>query len=482
MEDRHTLKERELRVLAEEYRKDKALFAQSTNYDDASRLRRLGIYLPNRELFPLGYLKLWPQDFIVEEVAENGSVSTIAYENVLEPGADIPETGPTIYATLVKCGLSTIEAGEDLCKQLSCGREQIQWTGIKDKDALTAQEISFRGVSLEQLKKVSSKYFFLKNVRYGKGVISKGQLRGNRFTILARTGHSLDLPGRMDTFMKQVAQVQQKGFYNFYYIQRFGVPRLNNFEIAMKILRGEYEAAVRQYLCEPCSGENQYFQKLRGAIGEAFGNWEKVQSLIRNFPLTMSQENLIVDSLLAKPNDFRAALGTIHEQITLWVYALSSWLFNMRLSAYILAGTRPPPKLPLFLSYDRADWLPYEEWLRAERIFPPQFQNIKMFPAIQPRHREVSTLERAEIGGAELTEQGIVFRFTLSKGQYATTFLSHLFTLVSGKVPEDISSQKIDTKATLGEESLSPSLEYFKDAIRPKTENPLEDFGEEAGE
>ena len=222
MDERHTLKEREFRILAEEYKKHPELFAREASYDDGAKLERLGIHMPHRELFPLGYLKLWPQDFIVEEISENGAVSTVEYENVLAPETVVNETGLTVYATLVKCGLSTIEVGEDICKQLGCERTAIQWAGIKDKDALTAQEISFRGVSVTELKTLKSKYFFLKNVRTGKGVVEKGRLRGNRFTIMARTGNSLELPGRADTLMAQIDSVKENGFYNFYYIQRFG--------------------------------------------------------------------------------------------------------------------------------------------------------------------------------------------------------------------------------------------------------------------
>ena len=155
---------------------------------------------------------------------------------------------------------------------------------------------------------------------------------------------------------------------------------------------------------------------------------------------------------------------------------------HLRLIADPVTGLRlvPPAKLPLFLSNDRADWLPYEDMLVADRIFPPQFRNLRMFPAIQMRKRDVSTRERAEVAAAELVPEGIVFRFSLSKGQYATTFLSHLFTLVSGKAPEDTRKEKVDTREALGEGSLAPTLEYFKDVIRPKTENFLEGFEEAA--
>ncbi len=56
---------------------------------------------------------------------------------------------------------------------------------------------------------------------------------------------------------------------------------------------------------------------------------------------------------------------------------------------------------------------------------------------------------------------GAVIRFVLGKGQYATTFLSHLFTLVSGKPHTAFSEEPFDSKATLGEEGAAKTFQYF---------------------
>ena len=112
--DRKEIKEQELKFLAGEFKKNPELFLQESYIDDTVFLEKIGISFPaqiQKNLYP-GYLKLWPQDFIVEEVLKNGIIQTINDGNFSKKGNQ--EKQLTLYATLVKCGLSTIEAIEEI--------------------------------------------------------------------------------------------------------------------------------------------------------------------------------------------------------------------------------------------------------------------------------------------------------------------------------------------------------------------------------
>jgi hypothetical protein len=104
---RTELKEKETLHLFEAYKKNPELFSRETFIESADVLKEFGIQIPDKESFPLGYLKLLPPDFIVEEIAKGGQVLNINYENVLSETTSV-EPGPTLFATLVKCGLSTL--------------------------------------------------------------------------------------------------------------------------------------------------------------------------------------------------------------------------------------------------------------------------------------------------------------------------------------------------------------------------------------
>ncbi len=471
---RKELREKELKFLAREYKKNPQDFQQETFIENAEFLEKFGIFIKNKNSFPLGYIKFWPQDFIVEEIPQLGRTQTVKIENLLDNEEKSLDSGPsiarerTLYATLVKCGLSTIEAVQDLASFLNQG--SIQFAGIKDKDAITAQLISFRKIGVEKLQKITSPFFFLKKIYWGKGVIERGGLKGNEFTVMVRTDDSF----QQEKFLENLRKIEREGFFNFFYLQRFGTPRLINFYWGLFILRGEYQKAILSFLCSPGQRELPYFQKLREKVKENFGNWPEIEKILKPFPLIFQNERKIASFLKNYPQDFIGALNQIPEQIQLWLFAYASWLFNAALATYLKQSVKLPETIPLILSKNEQDWLFYKEFLKEDKIFSIPLKNLRSFPYVQWRKREIKTGEKVKIHKTKTIPEGIILNFTLPKAAYATTFLAHLFNLVSGLPPKNISSLPIDTKATLEKGSLEEVLNKFKEVIYPKTENILE--------
>ena len=102
---------------------------------------------------------------------------------------------------------------------------------------------------------------------------------------------------------------------------------------------------------------------------------------------------------------------------------------------------------------------------------------LRPFPFIQWAKREIKTKEKLELHRVKIIPEGVILCFTLPKACYATTFLSHLFTLASGRpIPEGVSQELVDLKAALKMGDLSPVLEKFKEFIHPKSEDILKRF------
>lgn len=475
--NRTEIKKQELEILQQEFKKSPALFERRTFAEVPEMVRDYGIYIKDKENFPYGYLKFLPQDFIVEEVGTDRSIATIDDTQNAEIETEEKKEDKTVYATLVKCGMSTIEAVEEISAQLKCDPTQIQYAGIKDKDAITSQKISFRNISLERIETLSSPYFFLKNLQTGKGVVEKGNLIGNRFTILIRIDYDHFNSKTVESFQKQIAEVRKNGFYNFYYLQRFGTPRLINIKWGMSILRGQYKEAVKSFISESSDRELPYFKNLRQSAEKIFGNWKEILKLFEPFPLTCRNELKVIRHLEKRPEDFAGALSTIPDQITLWIYAVASLLFNEKISSLVQAGKSIPNNLPLLLSNDAQDVLVYQDLLQEMNLYPPPFNNLRPFPFIRLNKRIARTKEFAEIHKVEVVDEGIIMSFSLSKGDYATTFLSHFFNLVTGKPPEWINPNIVDIKKTIGENSIEKTLEKFQSIIHSKNDNPFEFLG-----
>src|SRR6266704_2041072 len=100
--DRMRLMAEEQVKIASEKLQHPELFPEITWTDNNSSLAPLGIYIPDKDLLPRGYLKLLPSDFIVEEQTKDGYQTTIGSAQIESPASE----GQTVYATLIKCGLS----------------------------------------------------------------------------------------------------------------------------------------------------------------------------------------------------------------------------------------------------------------------------------------------------------------------------------------------------------------------------------------
>ncbi len=476
MSERQDLKKREMAHLAKAYEKDPALFESRTFIEDEETLLEFGIFIPGKEHLGTGTIKFWPEDFIVEEVAEDGGVSSIAGQ---QSYPDAP--GETLYATLVKCGVSTLEATADLAKMLGVKKEQVAYAGIKDKDAFTAQRISVRGSSRAALESVRAPHFFLKDIHAGSGAVGKGQLKGNRFTILSRSPKEL-AGAAGEAAARALERVDQQGFYNYFYLQRFGTPRLNNYHLAYYILKGDYERAVKDLFSLTSERELPYFRALRVRMGELFGRWDEILALLEPFPLIFSHERNAAGHLATHPGDFAGALKTIPDQITLWLYALNSLFFNFKIAEPLMKGKEPPAEIPSFLSNDKRDWQYYENILRKYDLYPVPLHNLRPFPQIQIRHRMMPSRSRAKIYKGEVVPEGMLVEFELGKGQYATTFLSHLFNMTAGIPPPDLPKNRIDTKGMLGEASIAQTLQRFDGVIEEKGGNAFAAFLEKGGD
>jgi TruD family tRNA pseudouridine synthase len=453
-------RERERILFEAEKKQVPELFERAPMVDDDACLRSVGIE-GIYGVRPIGYLKLFPQDFVVEEISREGNVSTV------DVGvAEIQENaeGTTYYADLVKIGISTLEAKEQLANQLGLGEKNIGYAGIKDRLALTSQEISIRGLSnSEKMLDMHAENFFLKNIKRGKGVVANGELKGNRFTITLRLTDPIT-PVLKAEMQQKVEDARQDGFWNFFYLQRFGTPRLISHQLGRLLLLGDYEAVVKKFLTHIGKRELPYFATTRGEVLDKWGDWRSIKNLIEPFPYHFNLERTLINHLVEHPKDFLGALHTLPDQVRLWMYAYDSFLFNRKLSELIRQGD-VPLWLPFLTSFNPNDWKPYEKFLEEDKVRLPS-RSYRDFPFIRVESRKCSTLQPVDIHAATFEDRVASFSFSLPKGSYATSFLMAFFTLASGlPIVPGIYTELVDGGALTGRESFAPVFDRFKTVL-----------------
>lgn len=403
-------------------------------------LGRIGItYLsPDR---PRGYLRLFPQDFIVEEVLPDGTVIELDSMPEFETGED----QRTLWVDLVKASISGPHAMTDLQDALGLEDGKIGYAGFKDSIAVTSQRLTLRGVTKEAVEAVKHERLFLRPVKYGSGALQPGDLKGNRFTIMVRSSAESSPDSALE-------EIQQNGFVNFFGPQRFG-PRLLSHRLGQHILQNDIDGLLRAYFGEPGPFDIPLFRDVRLAMAETFGEWREMLEVAQNFPFTLRDEIKVLKALANDPLKTRVALSLVKDQVKLWVYAYTSWLINRRFSTMMLAGGGMPAQINLPLSENGP--LPEYRELMAQDGTSRYADSLRFYPYLQTSSKTIPSRMLPEGLVWKQTPQGWVVRFSLGKGAYATSCLSHAFRLHENlPIPEWAPLEDIDSLREIGDGNL----------------------------
>jgi TruD family tRNA pseudouridine synthase len=390
-----------------------------------------------------GYLRLYPQDFIVEEISIDDKVSEIEpKENKDSPDSPVF----TLYANLVKVQIATFEAISILAKYLEIKPEKIGQGGLKDIGAITSQKVAFPNINLEvleKIKKFSHSNFYLTDFSFGKGSIAPGKIFGNRFTIFIRAEEKID----KEKIKENLKKIEENGVLNFYQAQRFGTPRFLSHILGKLILQEEYKKAVFIFLFNSGLKGIPFIQKVREKAEKLAPNWKKVEEIFEKFPYTFRNELRLLSYLKKYPENFIGALFFFKDQTTLWVYAYTSYLFNLLIS--LDKKLDLPEEIPLLSSNDPKDWEIYNFWLEKDEI--KNFQKaIEPFRFLILKRRFVKTRVFPKKIQFKILPEGLILSFILEKGSYATTLLMNLFEIETGEsLPVWVKTKEYDIKKEL---------------------------------
>ena len=421
-------------------------------------LKYLGVELKENNIIGKGCLKYLPYDFIVEEIKTDDSIVSVekGNENIkIEPGKS------AMFVEMTKIGISTLDAINNIAIALNIPKKNISYAGIKDAGALTAQHISIRNIKNEQVENLDLPDIILRNPQEGKGVLSVGELSGNRFTILIRTAHPVDEKEISTRFEK----INKEGFYNFFGSQRFGSPRFLSHEFGKYLCQGNLDELLRVYLCGKSQFEWPYVLNIRDEAFEKYGNWAEMEKIMSILPYTFRCELMILNKLKEDDSSLGVikAISVIPEQVKLWVYAYASYLANILLSAISKESTPPPEKIPLVISRNREVQNIYQSILDRDKT-RDFFRKLRAFPFIYINEiSEIPTKIYPKINHFAVVPEGVIVNFDLSKGAYASTFLNYFFEMTEYEsvITSEDKAKFIDLKKVLGTGSIEDLYKKF---------------------
>ncbi len=261
-----------------------------------------------------GRIKTTPEDFIVEE----------------QPRLPPPGDGKQVIARVTAERWETNDLVEHIASQLGIPAGYIGFAGMKDKQAITSQYMSFP-VSLPRVTRVDLPRVTVEVLYRARKPVYRGQLAGNHFHVTIR-----DVSGSEEQAQAIHRQILSTGgFPNFFGVQRYGILRPITHLVGRCIVAGDFERAVLTYAANPLPGEDDVCRRARQWLQET----RDFAAALERYPARLNFERRMIAHLAEHPGDWAGALRQLPEGLLrLFVHAYQSWLFNRMLSERMRRG------------------------------------------------------------------------------------------------------------------------------------------------
>jgi tRNA pseudouridine13 synthase len=302
---------------------------------------------------PTMKVKQTPDDFRVEEVTD----------------VEGTKTGTFSLYRLEKCGWTTPDALQVICRRWRVHPRNISTGGLKDRHAHTIQYLTIchgpeRGLNHQRLNLY---YLGKRSVPF-----TSRDIRANRFQLTLRALGDADIAHAEDA----LREVGRDGVPNYFDDQRFGSVGGGQF-IAKALVLGDFERALRLALTGHYEHDRAAQKQEKAILNTHWGDWS-----VCRLKLPPGHARNLVEFLVRHPNDFRGAVGQLRPELRgLYLSAYQSHLWNRMLGR----------------------WL--REHLRLEQLFPVPLRLGEL-----PMHRRLDEEQRATLSRLELplpTARGI---------------------------------------------------------------------------
>lgn len=301
---------------------------ESRVIDDKDHRKRIHMYFKCHFQGRLVTDVVAPSSHFRVSLKKAGTGRPDSYDHRNNQGPNDPKPVPFLEFTLWKDGLDTMEAIQILSKRLLMPAKSFSYAGTKDRRSVSTQRIVVRNAfpaKIAGVNKMTGMRMKVSHLRSAFGPLRFGDLSGNRFTIILRNCQYENA----ESVEKAVECLSQKGFINYYGLQRFGRGggEFSTDAIGRALLSGNFQLACSMIL-DPRPDESNKQIAVARAIWKETGDPEKA---LEAFPFRCSAERAILQHFLKSGhgNDYPGAIACINRELRLmYLHAVQSLWWN----------------------------------------------------------------------------------------------------------------------------------------------------------
>ncbi len=361
-----------------------------------------------------GTVKYTPEDFIVEEIAQNGAVLELGrVYSAAELGfGEASQDAKFTLFVMQKRDWNTVQALRTIARRARRGIKSMGFAGTKDRSSVSTQLCSVYGAKPADILGIRVKDISINGAWPSNREIRMGELSGNRFTIVVRNPVH---PENVESVNRELDGV----FPNYFGEQRFGA-RSNNVDIGIDIMKANFRSAAMRFLTDTSNERNEDAVAAR----ERLAKEENFNEALVYFPKYLKYERELLAHLAANPTDFAGAIRKLPRSLSLmFVHSVDSYIFNKEVELRVGSSSIDRTEYGNMVGYDN-EINDDEKSIIGELGITQDHFRVKGMPELNCKGGKRLLFAPYKDFARSFTDDGSLrMRFALLPGSYATVLL-----------------------------------------------------------